>query len=878
MDVSARFGRLGFVSLVGLSILSFVSCAGSLGSFGFSSAASTPSSAEPSALNEGALAQGSIGSAPVTPALPTETEIHSSSRILMNTDRDPLGLEIIDTQSANQIVLDTKRPITQGGYNVSRLSAPPRLVVDVMGGNEKIKSKSFDTADAEYVSKVRVGAHPGMSRIVFDLPEGQPIQHRVDSRDGRLFVTLSGDTMSAATQEALLANAAAMPKEAIFTGGSDVASTVAAANDSTSAATESVDRLDRALSDLSAPGDAGSRSGPAEITSLTLEPLGAGSNMLVVDTAKLGAYSLKKTAPSEYVLRVENANFDRSAIGLAVAPPNSGAIRSVRPIAQGSDVLLRIFASPDAKLAARGGESKIVVSAAQDIMSDHIRAQAGPEKPTLADPNATKAEIEKQTGKPAADDSFAKPAGADDQGTIKISESNGSAESITSSLLDDGPKYTGRLISLDLQDADIDNALRIIAEVSNLNIIASDDVTGKVTLRLIDVPWDQALDVILKTNGLDKVQEGNVIRIAPVEKLRQEREALKQLKITAEELEPLQVKYVRISYAKASELKALVETVISERGTVAYDERSNQIIVKDIGSGIKNVSELVSKVDLRTPQVLLETQIVEATRSLLRDLGSEVGFEYIQSAATGNPTGMNFPNSINIGGSAVPGNADSTVGSSFPAGISASAGSAVSFLLGSADGSKSLETRISALEQEGRVRVVSRPAVATTNNKQAVIKSVEKIRVKTPQGGLSVATGQGATAAGSSAVATEVIEIGITLEVTPQASPDYYVLLDINAKSSTFGTHPVDGIPSEVERSATSTVLVSSGQTFAMGGIYKISDVDNLAGVPFLKDIPFFGHLFRHSLVNNGDEELLFFITPRIVEGSFDDATMKVSA
>jgi type IV pilus assembly protein PilQ len=402
-------------------------------------------------------------------------------------------------------------------------------------------------------------------------------------------------------------------------------------------------------------------------------------------------------------------------------------------------------------------------------------------------------------------------------------------------------------------------------------------VVGKVTLRLTDVPWDQALDVILKTHGLDKVREGNVMRIAPIEKLRTERELLKQVQVAEAELEPLSVKYLRVSYGKASELKALVETVLSERGTVAYDERSNQLIVKDIESGIKNVTELVAKVDLRTPQVLLETQIVEASRNLSRELGSELGFQYIQSPSTGNGTGLNFPSAISVGGSAIPGAAGIT-GSAFPIASSAVGGSAVTMLFDSADGTKSLELRLSQLEQEGRVRIVSRPAVATTNNKPAEIKSVEKYRVKLPNGGTSVATGSGATAAGSGSNATETIEAGIILNVTPQASPDYYILLDIKAKSSSFGSKSVDGIPNEIERSASSSVLVSSGQTFALGGIYKINEADRVTGVPFFKDIPFLGTFFRRSQTDNSDEELLFFITPRIVEGSFDDATMKTAS
>ncbi len=580
---------------------------------------------------------------------------------------------------------------------------------------------------------------------------------------------------------------------------------------------------------------------------------GTTGNMIVADMESAGFFTLKKTAPSEYVLTLEGAALDPSASAALVAAPGSGQIRSVRPVPQGKDVLLRIFANPNSDLIAQTQNNRIIVAPRSEAQAD-IRAQAKADAAPAAD--APKAEVTKSEG---GTEAKAADTGLDaDVGT----------------LLDETPKYTGRLISLDLQDTDIDNALRIIAEVSNLNIIASEDVTGKVTLRLIDVPWDQALDVILKTNGLDKVQEGNVIRIAPVEKLRQEREALKQAQQAEDDLEPLSVKYIRISYAKAADLKPLVETVLSERGSVTYDERTNQIIIKDIRKGIKNVAELVAKLDLRTPQVLLETQIVEASRSLLRDLGAELGFQYIRSPELGNATGNNFPNSVNIGGGLPGGSA-----SSFPASVSALGGSAVNFLFGSADGSQTLSTRISALETEGKVRVVSRPAVATTNNKAAEIKSVEKIRVKTPSGGNSVSVGQGATAAGGSGgVATETIEVGITLNVTPQASPDYYVLMDINAKSSTFGDRIVDGIPSERARSATSTILVSSGQTFAMGGIYKIADTDNVSGVPFFKDIPFLGHLFRRARIDKSDEELIFFITPRIVEGSFDDAAMKVAS
>lgn len=744
----------------------------------------------------------------------------AASRVLLDDERAP-GLELMEGDDANVLMIAVPGGIQEGQYTVTRLSAPERVVVDLLNV-PSASSRSFDTRDAGMVSRVRLGAHPDKSRIVMDL-QGENLQHEVVLRDGRLAVVVSSEA-PAATQQVFADASVSAPTVTERAPESLVLESQEAMTNERFAASSSVE----------AP----------IVTNVSIAQVSGQDNAVVAEMTMPSVYTLKRTAPSEYVLTLEGVSLESGMTNTLIAPPGSGLIRSVRPVVQGENVLLRVFVAPQTTLTARADANRIVLATAnqQAAFNDMDRAQA--------DTSVVPAPAESSTA-------AATSLGDEDE---------------LSSLLAETPRYTGRLISLDLQDTDIDNALRIIAEVSNLNIIASDDVTGKVTLRLIDVPWDQALDVILKTNGLDKVQEGNVVRIAPVEKLRQEREALKQARQAEEELEPLQVRYIRISYGRAAELKPLVEGVLSERGTVSYDDRTNQLIVKDIRSGIRNVAELVAKVDLRTPQVLLETQIIEARRNLLRDLGTELGFRYVRSPELGNATGYNFPNSVDVGGS-LPGGA----ASSFPASVGAAAGSAVSMLFGSADGSRSLDARITALEQEGRVRVVSRPAVATTNNRPALIKSVEKIRVKTPAGGTSVATGQGATATAAAGIATETIEIGIQLEVVPQASPDYFVLLDVRAKSSTFGSRIVEGIPSEVERSANSTVLVSSGQTFAMGGIYKIQDGDTVSGVPFLKDVPFFGHLFRNNLIDKSDEELLFFITPRIIEGSFDDAAMRSS-
>lgn len=660
------------------------------------------------------------------------------------------------------------------------------------------------------------------------------------------------------------------------------------------------------------------------VSGVSLQNAKGMSPSVVVGVKGATDFALNRTAPSEYVLTVKDAKVsDLLKKQTLFSSGDQGGIRSVRTTTEGNDTLVRVFADSSSYLTARRSGDSVIIEETQDLtrIARDIRAQMAPDKQGKADvaadatprTNAAKdvtAKSESSMSAPKEGRETSEPSKSVNQkeaqgNVVKDSPSKSGAtgkapevepeasvepkaageQAATSpndkellALRENSGSYSGRLISLDLQDADIDSALRIIAEVSNLNIVAGDGVTGKVTLKLVDVPWDQALDVILKSHGLDKVVEGNVMRVASIDKLRTERESLKQARVAEEELESLGVKYMRVSYAKASEIKALVETVLSERGNVAFDERSNQLIVKDVKKGLQNVSELVKKIDLRTPQILLETQIVEAKRDLTRQLGAELGFQYIQSPATGNGTGLNFPASIAVGGSVDPTTPGSILGSAFPVAISNTAGSAVTMLFDSADGTRNLQLRLSQLEEQGDVRVISKPAVATTNNKPAEIKSVTKIRVKLPSGGLSIATGSGAQSSGSGDIATQTIEAGIVLNVTPQASPDYYILLDIKAKSSTFGKNGPDGIPEEIERSASSSVLVSSGQTFALGGIYKISQNDSVSGVPFFKDIPFLGTFFRSSTMRGSDEELLFFITPRIVEGSFEDASLKVGA
>lgn len=803
-------------------------------------------------------------------------------------------------------------------YEANMIQNPQRLVLDLKGVKSLSNKNIFVGTD--YVTSLRLGAHSDKTRLVFDLKQAKNLVYDIQSEsDGlNLFISNNNETLTSA-KNSLADNVNTITQDTTKT---DVANVENEVQDEKSLALTNIanneiklkDNEETKKSNFDAETSLASnvttsdtkdnvelkKQAPKSIVSKIHCYEKADKLAVQINVNNNAQYELNKIADNEYSLRLKNTILNNEANKPIALPKTRSVLNSIQTSKDENDTVIKFFVSKNAMLEAKRNKIGIQVSEnktsynydKQDLANNNIdldkatieRDNLDSSKDSLkAQMDLSKLEDSKKDEEAKNDEQQKEESDRNIEGSIEIEDLvsddkkgtgnidekgtddiEGLDEEI-SKLLDPASGYTGKLISLDFQDTDIDNALKIIAEVSNLNIVASDDITGKVSLRLNNVPWDQALDVILKTNGLDKVQEGNVVRIAPVNRLKSEREELKAARQAEENLEPLQLAYRKVSYAKAAELQALVETVLSDRGSVTFDDRSNQIFIKDIKPRIKDAFELIKKADLRTPQILLETQIIEAERNLVRELGSEFGFTVIQSNETGNGTGYNFPSNVTVTGSNSP---DSNTFSSFPT----AAGSAVSFIFDSLDGSKSLQARISGLEDEGKLKVISKPSVVTTNNTPAEIKSVETVHVRLPDSGTTIATGQGSSASGVSKAATESIDAGITLKVTPQASPDYYVLLDIMGESSHFGSRSVDGIPSIIIRRATSTVLVSSGQTFALGGVYKVTDKDTISGVPFLKDIPVLGHFFRRAGVDNSDEELLFFLTPRIVEGSFDDA------
>lgn len=409
--------------------------------------------------------------------------------------------------------------------------------------------------------------------------------------------------------------------------------------------------------------------------------------------------------------------------------------------------------------------------------------------------------------------------------------------------------YTGRRVSLEFQNADVQDVIRLIADVSKLNIIVADDVKGTLTLKLIDVPWDQALDIILTTLSLDKVQHGNVLRVAPAEKLKKERETALANDKAAKQLEPLRLKLINVNYAKGDEMSARIKNLLSDRGTVDVDTRTNTLIVKDIKEHISRIENLIRVLDTQTPQVRIESRIVQANDSFSRNIGIQWGPTLNMTSATGDATDWKFPYTVQGGGVAT-GDTALTLSQWAVDAATGSTGSSLGFRLGSVRDVFNLDLRLSYAEVESMARVISRPSISVLDNRTARIIQGSKIPFLT---------------SGSDGANVSFQEAGIEISVTPQITNDGSVILKINTKSNEPGGGDVGGNRIINIREANTEMLVKSGRTAVLGGVFKTNETSSEVGVPGLKDIPLLGWLFKGRDKGRTREELLIFVTPYIL-------------
>jgi type IV pilus assembly protein PilQ len=426
-------------------------------------------------------------------------------------------------------------------------------------------------------------------------------------------------------------------------------------------------------------------------------------------------------------------------------------------------------------------------------------------------------------------------------------------------------RYNGRRIDIDLKDADIHNILRLLADTGHVNVVTADDVTGTVTIRMRNVPWDQVLDVVLQAKGLGMVRQGNLIRVAPMAQLQKERELKLAQQKQEFELTPLETRLIPISYAQAADLEARAKELLSPRGSIAVDERTNVLIARDIAGNLNYIEELIRSLDTQTAQVLIEARIVEATSKYSRDVGIQWGGDVTFGPATGNPTGVAFPSAVNAAGGAYDNNTPTAGVSPFdrnvatpnfavnlPAAVGTGAGGALGMTFGSIDNILNLSTRLSAAESNGLVRIVSAPRIMVLDNREARINQ-----------GTLIPFAQ-VSALG---VQTTFQEAKLQLLVKPHVTADGSVSMHVklNRDEPDFTQTSARGDPTILKREAETDLLVMDGHTAVIGGIYTRNTGRNLDQVPFFGDIPILGILFQRRRAADARGELIIFITPHIV-------------
>jgi type IV pilus assembly protein PilQ len=426
-------------------------------------------------------------------------------------------------------------------------------------------------------------------------------------------------------------------------------------------------------------------------------------------------------------------------------------------------------------------------------------------------------------------------------------------------------RFKGEKLSLNFQDIEIRSVLQLIADFTDLNLVASDTVAGRITLRLKNVPWDQALEIIMKTKGLDKRLVGNVLMIAPAAELQAREQLELESRQQMSELAPLRTEFIEVKYANASEIFGLFqgsgeegagEGVISPRGSVIVDERTNSIIITETTDRINEFREVLDRLDVPVRQVLIEARIVTATSSFGESLGvrwGALGAGNYNDGETLTQFGGSLTTIGEIRDSVQQGNPLSYSPEDNLAVDLGAGGNATSFAFGIVDQDFLLELELSALETEGRGEVIARPKVITADKQEASIASGDQIPYQ--------------EASSSGATSTQFVDAVLGLTVTPRITPDDRIIMDLDVNQDSIGA-VFNGIPSIRTNSIQTQVLVNDGETIVLGGVFQTVVSEGVSKTPFFGDLPFVGHMFKQTTRSDDKQELLIFITPRLIRDS----------
>jgi len=708
------------------------------------------------------------------------------------------------------------------GASSFTLENPSRLVLDIPGVQNAVTTPRIDVGSAE-VARVRVAQHDGKVRVVIDGGSAASsfAGRRLEPSSDGLVVTLAGSSgaQPAAAAAAPTPTAAASGAETTTEG-----SQASAAEPTPSAA-------------------------PAptvhQVTGVKLDAQ-ADKHRVEIDADATVKYQVMRPDKETIVVSLRNA---------ALA---DGAQTKITPEQPGPVSLVTAFAQPKMKkpevrvvIKRAAGAKPTVTREGDALFIDFPVGDAVAAKPPML---AAPSEAPASAAAPAAASGAPHKAMAQaSQAAAPASmESGNAADILQEGGLVNGKEYTGRRISLDLKEVDINDVLRLIAEVSDLNVIAGDEVTGKVTIRLVDVPWDQALDVILLTRGLGFVRVGTVLRIAPNEQLKNEEEARLQERRSHEKLEDLTVKLQPVNYANVDEVEKMVKKLLTARGVVNVDKRTNTVIIKDIPSVIDESTALIKAIDTQTPQVLIEAKIVEANLDFARDVGTVWSFG-AQPLTDPFSTGSAPRTDLGNNGFLLNTTNANTNNVSFAnpiTDVATGLANVGAFLL---DQKLNVNFQLQAAESNGEGKVISSPRVVTLDNREAKILQGDSIPFQTFQNGDAQ---------------LEFIDAVLSLAVTPHITADKSIIMKVevtrNAPDDSVKTPT--GSPAIAKNEAKTETLVADGQTLVIGGIYTVDKSEKESRVPYLFKIPILGNLFKEHEIHDTRKELLIFLTPRVVE------------
>jgi type IV pilus assembly protein PilQ len=708
----------------------------------------------------------------VTTSIEPSTETSAGNRVT--------GVKVEESS----VVLEADGPIEVFKYFT--LGAPSRLVLDIYGMKTGFKQRSFDI-NRDF-SKVRVGAYDDKIRFVFDAESSIP-EYAIDTQENNLLVSWGVNAESSVSRE-----------KATQTG-----------------APANVEAVDFDIED------------GMSVLRITLND----SSTVIMPNQKGDVVGFG----------IKNATISRALRRAVDASSFPSSIRLITPytvlVGQQQDVrfAVELKGPSEYELVEEGNTILFKVVNGPFAEPDPITTQVAVEVPTSDSDVPAKTAVDKTIVEPDVD---LQVTSTEQAPTESQMSSSTSLEAMNNDIVPDELQilggsevkaYSGQRISLVFDNAEIRNILQLIAEVSNLNILAGDGVEGTITLRLIDVPWDQALDLILDTKDLGILRDGNVAKILPKEAIRNMDEAKFSAKRTQEKLEDLSTEVIKISYTDLGNITDPVKALLSERGSITEDSRNKQIIVTDIRSNIEKIKALAAILDTPERQVLIEARIVEVNTSANLDLGINWGITYDQNPGGGG----NASSALSLGG-------DFTVAPALGA-----AGVGSSFSWGQVGVNTTiLDLRLGAIETNGEGRVVSNPRIMALNGETATITQGTMIPY-------TIQTQNGPE--------TEFIEAALALNVTPVINPDNTVILNVKASNSSPG-----GGGAIDKKEAKTKMLVADGETMVIGGVFVESTNSSESGVPILMDIPLLGNLFRSKSKLKNRSEMMIFITPRILK------------